>query len=417
MLKKVIYFVVTSLAIALFVLPVGAAGEKVKLTYWGQAGEVIHPKMVAGFETKYPNISIVETDYPGDKLRILLRTALAAGTGPDVVYFELGLGHVEPMIQANLITDLEEAAKKYGWKERIIPFALAEATHHGKLWAIPNEAECIVMYYHKDVFRKLGVTIPTSWDELIDICKKSEATGYEPIALSLAEDWTPLHRISLAYQWGGGIDTVRNCLFKGDSWNKSQFVEGLRVILELDKNYMPNTLSETWEEGVFRFFAGEAAMQHTGTWFTGDIIAEASNPDDFDIFLPMPPGAKEPSSVAGCGSGWYISSQCKNIDAALLFLNYAITDEAVEMWVKGGYVPTVLYDVSGVEVNRFVAKAVDFMSKYEMGYFIHHSVSPEQTKWIVDGHQGMVAGAVTPEQFVQKFEELAQKAKKEGFKP
>jgi len=392
-------------------------GEKVKLNYWSQ-DQVSHEYMVAQFEAQHPNISITKSEYPADKLRTILRTALAAGTGPDIVYFELGLGHIEPIIKANLFIDLEEAAKKYGWKERITPFALDEATHQGKLWAVPNEAELIVMYYNKRIFKELGVEIPTSWNALIDICKKSEAAGYDPIALGVAEKWPALHRISLGYQWGGGREAVKKALFEGAPWDTPQFIQGLKWVLKLDKNYMPNALGKTWAEGNAMFLGGKAVMHHTGTWFTEDIINQAPNPDDFDMFLPVPPGTKKPSSIAGCGSGWYVTSLCKNVDAALLFLDYATADEVTKIWIeRNGCIPVIPYRISSAKVSPLLAKAIDFMSKYEMGYFVHHFVSADQVQWIRDGYQEMLAGKITPAQFAQKFEELAREAKKEGFSP
>ena len=88
----------------------------------------------------------------------MIRTALASGSGPDVFYFELGAGHVQSVIDAGLIVNLDEYAKEYGWFEKLQPFSLAEATHQGILWAIPNETEFIAMFYNKKIFKELGVT-------------------------------------------------------------------------------------------------------------------------------------------------------------------------------------------------------------------------------------------------------------------
>jgi hypothetical protein len=53
----------------------------------------------------------------------------------------------------------------------------------------------------------------------------------------------------------------------------------------------------------------------------------------------------------------------------------------------------------------------------DMGYFIHHFVSPEQSSWTTDGYQGLLLGTISPKQFVDRFYELGVEAKAKGFRP
>ena len=417
MLAKGLRTMVVCLTVLLLVVPLSASGQKVKLRYWCQT-QLSHSEMVSSFEAKYPDVSIETTVYEAEQLNLVLRSALAAGTGPDLMYTNLGINRIGPIIDAGLVIDLEEPAKKFGWKERISKFALGEATHRGKLWAIPNEAECIVMYYNKKIFQKIGVTVPTTWAELITLCKKCGTAGFDPVAFGVAQKRAAHHRVGLAYQWGGGVDAVRKCIFEGDPLDAPQFVEGVRILLELDKNYMPNALDRTEQEAYSFFIGGDAAMCHTGTWFNEFLLKDAPNPDDFDMFLPLPRGADKPSSIAGCGSGWYASSESKNLEACLLFLDYCAREEAARLWVKHGFTPTLKkYDISGAKVGGFLSKVVEFMTSYEMGFFLHHFIAPDTDEWLMDGYQKMLAGTVTPKRFCERLEEKAQEARREGFRP
>ncbi len=40
--------------------------------------------------------------------------------------------------------------------------------------------------------KKAGVTIPETWDELIEVCEKLSAAGIQPFELSFKDSWTIL---------------------------------------------------------------------------------------------------------------------------------------------------------------------------------------------------------------------------------
>lgn len=41
----------------------------------------------------------------------------------------------------------------------------------------------VIWLYNADIFEEVGVEAPTTWDELIDVCEKIQAAGYQPIAM------------------------------------------------------------------------------------------------------------------------------------------------------------------------------------------------------------------------------------------
>ncbi len=41
----------------------------------------------------------------------------------------------------------------------------------------------VMWFYNQDIFNEVGVEPPTTWDEMIDVCEKIQAAGYQPIAM------------------------------------------------------------------------------------------------------------------------------------------------------------------------------------------------------------------------------------------
>ncbi len=393
-----------------------AGAKKVKLLYWTQA-QTAHAPMVEAFLKHNPNIEIEQVDMPADEQRQVMRATLSSGTGPDVFYFELGAGHVDPILKANLVIDLEEPAQKYGWKQKLTAFSQAEATHYGKLWAMPNEAEFITMYYNKKILGEFGAKEPKSWDDLIEVLEKIRRDGkYEPIAFGDADKWAALHRISLAYQWNpGGAEATRKSLFEFETLDTPGYVEGLSLIQKLDSTYMPYNLDRKMDEAIAVFYSGNAAMMHSGTWNTGNAV-KSDVAADLDFFIPAIPGTG-PNTVAGCGGGWYISSQSKHIDECTKFLDFTISKESTDIWFGLNFLPPIPIDAGKPGVPPMISKAIDSIQKYKMGYFIHHFISADQVQWIREGYQGLIAGTVTPAQYAKKFEEIAKQSRADGFRP
>jgi raffinose/stachyose/melibiose transport system substrate-binding protein len=423
MLKRMIVVMLVAAAILMpsvvFASGAGdqAGAKKVKLLYWTQA-QTAHAPMVEAFLKQNPNIEIEQVDMPADEQRQVMRATLSSGTGPDVFYFELGAGHVDPILKANLVIDLEEPAQKFGWKQKLTAFAQAEATHYGKLWAMPNEAEFITMYYNKKILGEFGAKEPQTWDDMIEVLEKIKKDGkYEPIAFGDADKWPALHRISLAYQWSpGGAEAARKSLFEFDSLDTPGYIDGLSIMQKLDGTYMPHILERKMGEAQAVFYSGNAAMMHSGTWNSGSAV-KSDVGGDLDFFIPSIPGPAKPNTVAGCGGGWYINSQSKYIDESVKFLDFTISKESTDIWFGLNFLPPIPIDAGKPGVPPMISKAIDSIQKYKMGYFIHHFVSADQVQWIREGYQGLIANTVTPAEFAKKFEEIAKQSRADGFRP
>lgn len=414
-MKKVIALLLAS--ILLFSLTTVIADEKIELVYWANPGQP-HQEMIDIFVAKHPEVSIKLVEVPSDDMRNLITAAVSSGTGPDIFYYETSMGQVQPLMDADMILDLEAYADQYKWKERITPFALAEATHRTKLWAIPNETEFIGMYYNKVILKELGCEEPTNWDEMIACADKAKEAGYIPFVFGDLEKWTALHRIGTGYQWNPeGKAAVADAIFNYKPLDTEGFVEGLKLLTELDTAYWPDAVQISHNEAIANFVENKALFFNMGTWLVSDIL-NSGHPDDFGLFVPFKPHTDERSTIAGAGAGWYVSSSCKYPDLAMEFLDSCISDEAQTYWVQYGFIPAVEFDVLSVpDVSDQTKLIVEQMNLYidGMGYYIHHFLSSEQSAWIQDGYQGLLMGEVTPEEYAAEFQRLWEEAINEGF--
>src|SRR5687768_10123923 len=76
--------------------PGASAQEEVELRVWDQFTDPVESAAVdeiyAGFTEANPNITIVREAFDTDQMRDTVSTALASGTGPDVIFYDSGPG-------------------------------------------------------------------------------------------------------------------------------------------------------------------------------------------------------------------------------------------------------------------------------------------------------------------------------------
>ena len=68
-------------------------------------------------------------------------------------------------------------------------FANSVVGNDGKVYGIPVDYYPWAVFYRKSVFTEKGYTVPTTWDELIALCKKMETDGLTPIAFGDKDGW------------------------------------------------------------------------------------------------------------------------------------------------------------------------------------------------------------------------------------
>jgi ABC-type glycerol-3-phosphate transport system substrate-binding protein len=141
-------------------------GEEV-VTVWmltGRDQSTILKGMIDDTYTPKTNLRVNVKLVGGDALM----PAVVAGTGPDMV---LTVGQGDPVNYAlrKAVFDLskfsgfEEAVKQFD-ESVLVPFR-----YGGGMYGLPETQGISLMFYRKDIFEELGITIPETWDDLITI--------------------------------------------------------------------------------------------------------------------------------------------------------------------------------------------------------------------------------------------------------
>ncbi len=158
------------------------SGQKVKVTYWAHNFEprvTLDKKYIAEFMQKNPNIEVDYQVIPSD-FDAKLRTALAAGSGPDL--FAQWNGDIGTFHAEDTIAPVSAEAMGLGSQQELMNLyvnpenTLQGAIFDGKLYGIPNEVSIYGCYVNKKLFTDAGLDpdkdFPTTWEQMVDVATK-----------------------------------------------------------------------------------------------------------------------------------------------------------------------------------------------------------------------------------------------------
>lgn len=391
--------------------PGASAQEEVELRVWDQFTDPVESAAVdeiyAGFTEANPNITIVREAFDTDQMRDTVSTALASGTGPDVIFYDSGPGYAGVLANAGLLTPLDQYATQYGWADRIAPSPLAATTIGGQLFGLPLQVDLIGMYYNQTLLEQEGLTAPETFDQLLAFCGQAAEKGYIPIAFGSLDGWPTFHQFSMTANQMAGPDGVQQLVQGQGSWNSPEIVTAIKsyfVDMRDAGCFSDDVNAITYDDGNALFYSGQSLLHTTGSWLVTEI--ETNMPDQDVRFVPFPEisGGKGRAWVSGVGSAYYITSGAENPDAAAQFLEYLFSPEIVARWVgEARYVVPVEFDTASVEGSELFRSILDTLQTAStegtvFGSNVDVLAPPQFNDMMSNGFQAILAGDKTPEQ-------------------
>lgn len=156
-----------------------AAPVTLQLYWWGADDRIQRTqKVIAGFEQKYPNITVnpVYTDWTGywDKLS----TMTAAGTMPDVV--QMDQLYIASYAQRGTLADLSQNSQLDTTTED--PSILGVGQIDGKLYGMPISTTALGLVVNTDLLKQYGIALPNdstwTWNDYMAWAKSvTDASG------------------------------------------------------------------------------------------------------------------------------------------------------------------------------------------------------------------------------------------------
>ena len=340
------------LAVIALAFALDAGAQQVKLTLWSHwAAEKIKRDYVEDaikrFEAANPGVKIEASWYEKTALYAALKTALRAGTAPDIFYAE---PDQHEYMENALLLDLSSL----NWAA-IEPWAKDIWSYQGKPYGLPLEAWTVEVYYNKKTFADLGVKVPASLQldsaGVTELAKKARAKNMTPMALGVGDRPFPgAHLTHEALLKKLGVQDYDRLLQGKLSWSDPRVVDTLRVVRSwIDAGLLPTTFTtlKLGEAHTYFYNNPGAATFLNGSWYT----SRAFNPPDkggqpvnFPLgvmkFPAVPGAACNECRTLAVGGSYVVNAASQHPKQALAFVNSFATPEMGNRWLEQVLVQT-----------------------------------------------------------------------------
>lgn len=261
-----------------------------------------------------------------------LITAIAGGRPPDVAEFDRFI--VGSFAFRNALNDISSmAAQAKITSSDYLPFAWAEASLNGKLYALPIDTDARALYYRKDFYQSAGIsTPPTTPDELDAASEKltvKSGNGFKRIGLIPNMDQGMLY--TWGWVWGGSFYDEQT---KKVTTSDPKIVDALTWMVGYAKKYgeeqMVGFTSAFGSGAQSPFLAGLVAQDPNGNWDIATIQQYAPNLDYGIIAFPHPTGVK-PTTWSG-GWSWTIPNGSKHVEDGFTLASFITNEKEMTQW-------------------------------------------------------------------------------------
>jgi raffinose/stachyose/melibiose transport system substrate-binding protein len=394
--------------------------EQITLLVWDQFGEGATSDVVdqiyARFQELHPNVAIEREVVPIDQLATTARTALASGTGPDVVYHDVT--PTRELIDAGLILKLNDFAEQYGWYDRFYDTGLSWTRIDNDLWGLGLESEFVGVFYNQSLFDQEGLEVPQTLSELLAFCEEASSRGFVPLAHSQNPGWQNYFSFTMPVHNSVGLDTMRNLLFEGQGrWDSEEIAVAMTAVYQDMKEagcFVEDLNALDFGGAIDLFTSGEAFMLPTGTWVV-DRILEYSKANDIRMmpWFDMEKGHPRVYTM-GMGSAYFISQNSEHPEEATMFLDYLFSDEAVTMWIEGASrIPPVPADTESLALEPLQKFVIDTLEEagsgegdIQLGWDVDLITPLAFNEMLSDGWQAVFAGTKTVEEQLADLQAL-----------
>jgi raffinose/stachyose/melibiose transport system substrate-binding protein len=401
--------------------PAGSTGKTQLLLWDGVVEDTAKmDRLVAQFNQAHPDIEVRREAQATEQIRNVLRTALDAGQGPDIVSYDTGPGFAGVLAKAGLLLPLDDAYAKYGWNERLYPIAKQRTTFDGKAYGIGNDLEVVGVFYNKRIFQEQGLSEPKTHEELLQMAEKLKAAGLIPIAFADQSKWPAGHTFSIFAGNIAGREKLAQAISGEVAWNDPDFVRAIQTaFVDMNKAgyFIPEVNAVNYDDWQALFYAGKAAMSLTGTWQVANYSKPENMTDPVGFFLYPPIDGKPIAPPSGLGNGYFISSKTKNPEAATQFLDFLFSKETAKFWIEElSRIPSIQINPADYKVSELMRFTLDTLQKGAdtMGYNID-VLTPDNFNTVMgDGFQEVLAGTKTAQQQADDLQQAMVAAKAEG---
>lgn len=341
----------------------GTAADPKTVTLGSKASDPVPKKAFAEIYAAYKKKSGITVDVNTKDSNTFQEqiNSYLQGTPDDVFTWFAGY-RMQFFAAKGLATPIDDVWKTIGGN---FPEAMQKLSkgEDGKYYFVPLYSYPWALFYRKSVFKEKGYEVPTTWDQLIALCKQMKKDGLVPIAFGDKDAWPALGTFDQINFRKNGYDFHVDLMAGKASWTDAKVKSVFDLWTEILPYHQEGAVGRTWQDAAQTLASKKAGMYLLGT-FVAQQFTNPEDLEDLDFFaFPEIDPAYGQDTVEAPTDGFMMSKNPKNKAEAVKLLEFLGTTEAEDIYLKAD--PSVVHAASGADTSSYSAlqkKAYEMIS-------------------------------------------------------
>jgi raffinose/stachyose/melibiose transport system substrate-binding protein len=361
------------------------------------------------FQQKYPDVKVTATWADPEQYQPALRTQLTGGTAADFIQIWPGAGNsaaISVLEPAGLIEDLSDRP----WAGDIPEGLKPVLTVDDKTYGLAATVSGIGAIFSDKTMQEIGAEPPTTWSELLDLCRTAKDEGKVAFALGHQDSWvTQLTPYALAVEtlYSEQPDFDRTEEYSEPHFSGSPWEEIEKQYVEMDDAgcFQEDANGTDYNTSLKMVAQGDALGVIQGNW----AIAELKNvaPKGATFSLNPVPASDDPEAtkMPAAASGTYgVNKNAENKEAAIALIDFLASPEGMNAFAKvQNGLPAIPNDSYELDPS------LEALSEYFEGEKTYPFMdqlwpNPDVQAAHLDGLQGVWDGSKTTEEVLQDMD-------------
>jgi len=345
-------------------------------------------KIAADFEAANPGTKVTINYSDVESYKTSIRNFLVASP-PDLAFWFTG-ARMRAFTKRDLFEDISDFYAKNDLAKPMAPFMTA-VSDGGKQYMMPTNFNTWGFFYNKEVFAKLDIQPPKTWDELMAAAAKIKAAGIVPFTIGTRDLWANALWFDYLTKRINGLDFY-NAIVEG----KASYTDPrMKKVFDtwsvpIEKGYfLDNASSYGWQEAIPFLAQGKAAMYLLGPYVLTSLPEDARKNIGFFPFPTVDPAVPNFEQVSI--NGVAIPKGAKNKELALKFLAFLAQPANLNAFARGGAVMPARIDIE-IDKNDFASVQMDLVrAAAGSSQFYDRDTDPEMAQVGMKGFQEFLA--------------------------
>lgn len=262
------------------------------------------------------------------------------GAPPDIACYNYQY-EASTYVRRDVLVDLADTPQAQLIAPNVSELVSQFADEDHRFHVLPYSTAAEGVIYNRQLFDEHGVSVPTTWPEMLEACRTFQDAGVTPIYGTFSEGWT-MQQGLFDYCVGGSVDVaafyerlreVGQDFEPGADYSFGGVMpEAIEKLVQLREFHQDNALTQGYSDGNLAFGRGQAAMYLQGPWALGEIAKVDPDLSLGTFPLPMTDDPEDTRCRVNVDLGVWIPRSSPHREGSMALLEYLFQPDVVNTY-------------------------------------------------------------------------------------